>query len=360
MANVGSNSLGCHSGKCYTGCGCGTKPHVHNHSKHHHHHYVGSHGQLVSPSGPGVPMLCSLGDVSASVGDASKLKDGQTLIYNALTGTWYNDFLDYDTIKNVPTAADFNFSSLGEVSNTKVPSGYVRWNQAGDALIYETSISAEVITGLSSVATTGDFADLVNVPVLGTVREVGITSNTLTVSPDPVTDIGALSVEMPKVIDAGVYETTAIEVDEFGRVIDVILDQNPTAKRTEFVVIRYSAGAAGNLSIADAIHSHSPGVSVEVVDAINCILRYSFTGKAGLPTSILAYGQNITTNTFRITTPATATTTVIESVITNDVPDLITGQLLSDNRITIQSRPSDTGASGILGKRAYAIIVFGF
>ncbi len=89
-------------------------------------------------------------------------------------------------------------------------------------------------------------------------------------------------------------------------------------------------------------------------------MSYSFTGKSNPPKSITCYGQVFSSNNFRITAPYTQTTTVIAGGNTNLAPDLGNGIFSASNVISIQSRPSDTGAAGAVGQRAWLVVVFGF
>lgn len=356
MAINGSNYMGSmpHGHHHRDGCGCG-------HPHHDHSHKCDSHS--VPAKGQCRLMLSDLGDVSTSVGNASRLRDGQALVYNEVTGVWYNTFLDYEKLVNRPTGADITFSSLSDVDDVPIPDGYVKWDSTGTSIEFTTSIPVKDVDGLSQVATTGEFSDLLNVPELGTVTGVTVDSpsGSIAVGNPTVTTNGTISVDLPVITDiAGTYKSPDIQVDEFGRVVAITGQTNPNAEKTEIVVLRYSAGASGTFEMADTIVSKTSGVNVTITDPTNCVVNYSFTGKRNLPTSILVYGQNIVGNTFRITTPTTATTTTITAIINDDVPDIISGLLNPENGLSIQSRPSDTGASGTLGKRAYLIVVFGF
>jgi len=72
------------------------------------------------------------------------------------------------------------FLSLDDTSNTPIPNGYLRWNSAGDNILYETSVSALNVTGLATVATSGDIGDLANVDVTGVVDNYILTYNATT------------------------------------------------------------------------------------------------------------------------------------------------------------------------------------
>lgn len=128
----------------------------------------------------------------------------------------------------------------------------------------------------------------------------------------------------------------------------------------EIVVFKYSAGAAGTLAPVDAIVSQTSGVTATVTDGANCVVSYSFTGKSNPPKSITVYGQIFNTNTFRITAPYTQTTTTVVGGGVNTAPDIVNGIFAATNTISIQSRPSDTGAVGAVGQRAWLMVVFGF
>ena len=126
-------------------------------------------------SASGVNRLGELLDVADTVDNPLALREGQSLTYNSVTGQWENRFVDYDTLLNKPTSSDFSFAGLSDTATPPLADGYVKWNSTGTQLVYSTTIPAESITGLARVATTNDYNDLINKPILtnGTVTHVG-------------------------------------------------------------------------------------------------------------------------------------------------------------------------------------------
>ena len=117
--------------------------------------------------------LSDLLDVSDSLNNPLALHPGQALVYNANTSQWESGFVDFETLANKPTSSDYSFADLADVAKPPIPGAYVQWNSLGTELVYSTTIPQENITGLHTVAITGDYNDLVNKPVLtnGTVTE---------------------------------------------------------------------------------------------------------------------------------------------------------------------------------------------
>lgn len=124
----------------------------------------------------GAERLGQLLDVSDSVDNPLTLQNGQALIYNTLTDLWENKFTDYNTLLNKPTSSSFSFAGLSDTAKPSLPDGYVKWNSAGTQLVYSTTIPASSITGLATVATTGNYNDLTNKPTItnGTVTTVSV------------------------------------------------------------------------------------------------------------------------------------------------------------------------------------------
>ncbi len=108
----------------------------------------------------GATRLGDLLDVSPSVDNPLSLQNGQALVYNTFTSLWENKFIDYNTLLNKPTNTN-SFIGLTDTATPSLPNGYVHWNSAGTQLVYDTTIPASSITGLATVATTGNYNDLV-------------------------------------------------------------------------------------------------------------------------------------------------------------------------------------------------------
>lgn len=127
----------------------------------------------------------------------------------------------------------------------------------------------------------------------------------------------------------------------------------------ENVVLQYTPGSAGNLSsTSDFMVSKTPGVSVDVIDPINCIVAFTFTGRSYPPTAIALMGQVRQTNEFNYSNvnPGIGTRKVAGGG-TAAAPTLM-GAFTGP--ITLQIRMTDTGASAPAGTRARAIVMFRF
>lgn len=370
----------------------------------------------------GLNRLYELLDVADSVGNPLSLQNGQSLTYNSFTSLWENKFTDYNTLLNKPTSGDFSFVGLSDTEKPSLPNGYVLWNSTGSQLVYSTTIPASSITGLATVATTGNYNDLLNKPVIrdGTVTSVSIvTANgiygsvanptttpaitlalgaitptsitatgnitglnltgtntgdqTITLSGDVAgSGTGSFATTLSATgVAAGTYGSSVVvpvlTVDAKGRITNVVNTSIPgagTSYVTERVSFKYTSGGAGNLTGVDSIHSTSPGVTPTIVDGVNCIVEFVFNGHTTPPSSITIYGQDFTTNTFSIVTPPSAGSALANFSIkgggTATAPALIDGIFSSSNVLRLQLRMSDTGASSTLGNRAYALVVFGF
>lgn len=123
--------------------------------------------------GGGADRLGELLDVADSVDNPLSLQPGQALVYNSFTSLWENKFIDYNTLLNKPTSGSFSFAGLSDTAKPSLPDGYVKWNATGTQLVYSTTIPAASISGLATVATTGDYNDLINKPGPQTVTLTG-------------------------------------------------------------------------------------------------------------------------------------------------------------------------------------------
>ena len=126
--------------------------------------------------GGGATRLGELTDVNPTVDNPLSVQNGQALVYNSFTSLWENKFVDYNTLLNKPTSSSFSFAGLSDTAKPSLPDGYVKWNSAGTQLVYSTTIPAASITGLATVATTGNYNDLINKPTItnGTVTTVSV------------------------------------------------------------------------------------------------------------------------------------------------------------------------------------------
>lgn len=90
---------------------------------------------------------------------------GQYLQYNGTE--WVNSVVEYAYISHKPTIPvnnSFSFVGLNDTSNSTIQNGFLRWDSSGTTVVYTATIPAEVVSGLSTVATTGSYADLDNKP----------------------------------------------------------------------------------------------------------------------------------------------------------------------------------------------------
>jgi hypothetical protein len=224
-----------------------------------------------------------------------------------------------------------------------------------------TNIAVDVYGRITSISNGAPISS-------GTVTSVAVTgaSGRITSGGGPITTAGTITLDLATtgVTPATYGSLTAVPsftIDSYGRVTSASEVVIPgLSSPIEMVVFRYSSGSSGNLSQPDAIYSFTSGVTPTITDGVNCFVSYSFTGKSNPPKSILTYGQIYTTNTFSIKTPVGATTAIVAGGGSSNSPNIINGIFSTSNTITLQHRPSDTGAVGGLGQRAFLIVVFGF
>lgn len=205
-------------------------------------------------------------------------------------------------------------------------------------------------------------------PSSGSVTSVSVLGSTgrITSTGSPITASGSITLDLAATgVTPNTYGNSnsvpVISVDSYGRILSV--SESPISgvvNSPEVVVFRYSTGSSGNFVQPDSIYSSTSGVTATIVNGVNCIVNYSFNGRSTPPKSIMTYGQIYSTNTFSIKSPTGATTTVITGGGTSNSPNIANGIFNSSNILTIQHRPSDTGAVGALGQRAFLIVVFGF
>jgi hypothetical protein len=130
-----------------------------------------------------------------------------------------------------------------------------------------------------------------------------------------------------------------------------------TADR-EYVMLQYTAGSSGNLNSVDAIISQTSGVTVTIIDPVNCVVEFTFANRQFPPSSIALMGQAQQTNDFIFSN-------VNPSIGTRKIrgggsaasPTLL-GSFAGP--ITLQIRMSDVSASAAVGQRAKAVVMFRF
>lgn len=123
----------------------------------------------------GTPILVTdLEDLTDVVFAVAPVAD-DFLMHNGLA--WVASGIDYSQIANTPAPATYTTIDLTDTANLAVNNGYLRWNGTGTQVIYEATISAAVVTGLATVATSGDYNDLINpayIPVNNDFTFVGL------------------------------------------------------------------------------------------------------------------------------------------------------------------------------------------
>jgi hypothetical protein len=171
--------------------------------------------------------------------------------------------------------------------------------------------------------------------------------------------------------DENILVSTATELNFVGDGVQVVndgagkakvligqADPNAAPSGFEYVEFQYTAGASGNFNSGDVLVSKSAGVTINILDATNCIVEYTFSSRPFPPSSIALMGQAYATNEFNFAnvTPSIGTRK-IKSGGTAAAPDIL-GSF--SGPITLQTRMTDTGASAGAGQRAKVIIVFRF
>lgn len=130
------------------------------------------------------------------------------------------------------------------------------------------------------------------------------------------------------------------------------------ADSIEYAIFQYSPGGAGNFNTVDRLVTKTPGVTVDVVDLVNCIVSFTFADRLFPPTSIAIMGQVYQTNEFSYSSvnPGIGTRKIAGggSAASPTLMGSFSGP------ITIQLRMADTGATAPAGQRAQAIAMFRF
>lgn len=125
----------------------------------------------------------------------------------------------------------------------------------------------------------------------------------------------------------------------------------------EMVVLRYDTNGTFVSGPNSGLITKTDGVSVTITNAVACVLSLSFTGKTTPPKSFTYYGQNATTNNWRITPVASQSSFLMTGTLTGGVPDLASMLFNSSNTISMTLPPATANASGTT---PYVVIVIGF
>jgi len=286
---------------------------------------------VVTPVVSGSTTLSGLTDVNIVTES-----DKQVLYFDATTSTWKNANLG-NLSKSV-----LDITSLKDVNSTSVQNGYLQWNSTGTSVNYVTTIPATSVTGLSTVATSGNYIDLSNKPVIPTATSQLINDSLFLTPTTGVTQVIAghnITVTPNSGVGAVTIASTA---------------------NIEKVIFQYTPGAAGNFVGVTPVTS--AGITATIIDPINCVVHYTFTGYITPPVAIMTYGQNVSNNTFAIKTNGQlpSNNTTIAGGGSTAAPDLLSGNIGATTPLTLQTRMSDTGASAGFGQRAYLMILFKF
>ncbi len=152
------------------------------------------------------------------------------------------------------------------------------------------------------------------------------------------------------------FTGSAVTVTDVGGVATVNIKSSPDFVET--VEFLYTPGSAGNLSASDFLIAKTAGVTVDIVDPVNCIVAFSFTGRPYPPTAVALMGQVRQTNEFNYSnlSPGLGTRKIAGGG-TASAPTLM-GAFAGP--ITLQLRMLDTGASAPAGQRARTIVMFRF
>ena len=159
----------------------------------------------------GATRLGQLLDVNPSVDNPASLQPGQALVWNPITNLWGNQYIDFNTLLNKPINSSYSFIGLSDTAKPSLPGGYVVWNSTGTQLVYTTTIPAASISGLATVATTGNYNDLINKPPVGSgsvtnvsvVPSSGIISSVATPTTTPVISLSLGNITPTSVLASG-------------------------------------------------------------------------------------------------------------------------------------------------------------
>lgn len=293
---------------------------------------AGTSKWITVPSASGGNSLATLSDVNVSTESAN-----QIFYYDGATLKWQNIDLP------VLAKAIQSITSLKDVSTTIVPNGYLQWNSLGNSVQFVTTIPSGSISGLATVATTGNYNDLSNKPTIPTL------TSQLTNDSGFLTAVTGV---------ASVIAGSNVSINPVNGHGNVTINAN--VDKVEKVIFQYTAGAGGNFFGVTPVTTS--GVTATVTDAINCVVNYTFTGYSNPPSAIMIYGQNYSSNTFSVRTVSQlpSNNSVVAGGGSASSPDLLTGSFGATTPLTLQTRMSDAGANAGFGQRAYVMILFKF
>jgi hypothetical protein len=204
-----------------------------------------------------------------------------------------------------------SITEIADVGNTALANGYLRWNATGTAVVYETSIAAASITGLATVATTGSYTNLADIPA----------TFTPTAHTHVTTDITDLATYTG-------FDTRYFTESEITTLLSGKSDTGHThvkADITDFSDADYATAAQGTLA----------GTAVQPTDSIGVLTDVNLTGLAN--GNVLAY--NSVSGEFEPVSPATGggATTI------NDLTDVDTNTVApaDGNVLTYSSATSE-------------------
>lgn len=283
------------------------------------------------------------------------------------------------SIENVGTGSQIYASTTGTSAN---PNILLRSIVQGNGITVQQSATSIRISRIEDVFPT-TFVELTDAPaaivnsavVIGNAGSLDFTDaasdNTALVFRNsvftwvPVNDIGAGAVTFAVRKDGETVLNNTNGMEFVGNGVTVTnvsgtatVNVKSSSDYVENVVLQYTPGSAGNLSGGDYLISKTEGVTVDVIDPINCIVAFTFTGRNLPPTSIAMMGQVRQTNEFNYSnlTPGVGTRKIAGGG-TASAPTLM-GAFVGP--ITLQLRMTDTGASAPAGQRARTIVMFRF
>jgi hypothetical protein len=272
----------------------------------------------------GATRLGGLTDVSPSVDCPSNLVNGQALVYNSTTGLWQNSFVDYNTLLNKPVNSG-SFIGLSDTAKPSLPGGYVKWDSTGTQLTYSASIPAASITGLATVAISGDYNDLINKPPAGsgtvtTVSVVNANGISGTVSNPTTTPAITLSLG----------DITPITISATGTVTGSNLTGVNTGDQT--IILTGDVTGSGTSSfpttlsdtgVTAGVYGTASSVPVITVDSKGRITSVSTTpivASSGTVTSVSAIGSaDISVSGSPITTSGTLSFDLTDTTVVSGV-----------------------------------------